>query len=156
VAQHQCTAALFRAKLNPRCSVLLCRTISQQPVCQVQSQLWRFALHTGVQRPSTNVLQLCSGQNVFPTDQCCIARQAHSRQCVTGVTSMEVSSSYRCAVAQHKCPAAVFRARCIIHCSVLLFKPGSQQAVCHCSYTYKDLLFIQVCCGPAPMHCSFV
>ncbi len=76
----------------------------------LQSHLWRFALHTGVQWPSTNALQLCSGQNAFSTVQCCSAKQAHSRQCVTAVTPMEVCFSYRCAVTQHQCTAALFRA----------------------------------------------
>ena len=28
--------------------------------------------------------------------------------------------------------------------------------MCHCTLTYRDLLFIQVCSDPAPMHCSKV
>jgi len=78
--------------------------------------LWRFALHTGVQRPSTNALQHCSGQNAGSTVQCCCAKQAHSRQCVTAVTLMEICSSYRCAVTHHKCSAALFTAKCNPHC----------------------------------------
>ncbi len=27
-------------------------------------------------------------------------------------------------------------------------------ALCHCNYTHEDLLFIQVCSDPPPMHCS--
>jgi len=57
---------------------------------------------------------------------------------------------------QHQSSAALFRAKCSFHCSVLLCKTGSQQAVCHCGYTYGDLLFIQVCNDPAPMLCSTV
>ena len=37
---------------------------------------------------------------------------------------------------------------------MLLCKPGSQQALCHCSYTCGDLLFIQVCSDATPKHCS--
>ena len=101
-------------------------------------------------------MQLCSGQNAIPTVHCCSARQAHSTQCVTAVTPMEVCSSYRCAVTQHKCSAALFRAKCNIHCPVLLCKTASRQAKCHCSPTYGDLPLIQVCSDPAPMHCSSV
>ena len=36
----------------------------------------------------------------------------------------------------------------------MLCKTGSQLAPCNCSYTYADLLFIQVCSEPAPVHCS--
>ena len=69
---------------------------------------------------------------------------------------MEVCSSYRCARTQHKWSAALFRAKCNNHCSVLPCKTGSQQAVFHCSYTYANLLFIQVCSDATPMHCSSV
>ena len=37
----------------------------------LQFHLWRFALHTGVQRCNTNALQHWSGQRSFPTVQCC-------------------------------------------------------------------------------------
>ena len=80
----------------------------------------------------------------------------HSRQFVTAVTPMDICSTYRCAMTQHKCPAAVFRARCITQYSVLLCKTGSRQAVCHCSYTYGDLLVIQVCSGLSQMPCNSV
>jgi hypothetical protein len=46
-----------------------------------------------------------------------------------------------CAVMQHQSPAALVRAHKLPHCSVLLCKTGSQQALCHCNYTYGDLLF---------------
>ena len=122
----------------------------------LQLHLWRFALHTGVQWHSTYALQQGSGQNAIPTVQCCSAKQAHSRQCVTAVTPMEICSSYRCPVAHHKCSATLFRAKRNPHCSVLLCKTGSQQAVCHCSYTYGDLLFIQVSSGTSKMLCNTV
>ena len=69
---------------------------------------------------------------------------------------MEVCSSHRCAVSQHQRTAALFRAKCRPHCSVLLCKTGSKQAVCHCSHTYGGLLLIQVYSDPAPTHCSSV
>ena len=204
VAHHKCSAARFRAKWNPHCSVLLCKRGSQQAVCQcnytygdvhfiqvcsdpapvhcntvsgkmqsplfsaalqkrltagsvsLQLHLLRFALHTGVQWHITYALQHCSGQNAIPTVQCCSAKQAHSRQCVTALTPMEICSSYRCPVAHHKCSAARFRAKWNPHCSVLLCKRGSQQAVCQCNYTYGDVHFIQVCSDPAPVHCNTV
>ena len=116
--------------------------------------LWRFALHTGLHWPSLSALQLSSRQNAVLTVQCWFTNQAHSRQCVTAVTPVEICSSYRFAVAQHQCTAALFKAKCSPHCAVLVYKPGSQQAVCHCGHTCGDLLFIQVCSGPAPVHCS--
>ena len=104
-------------------------------------------------------MQLCSGQKAIPTVQCCSAKQAHSRQFFTVVSPMKICCAYRCAVTQHQCSAALFRSKGNPHCSVLLCKTGSQQAVCHCSYTYGYLLFIQVCSDSAQMqsgnpHCS--
>ncbi len=60
----------------------------------------------------------------------------------------------KCALSQHQCTAALVLVKCSPHCSVLLCKTGSQHALCHCNYTYEDLLFIQVCSESAPMHCS--
>ena len=66
---------------------------------------------------------------------------------------MEICSSHMCAVTQHHCTASKFRAKCSPHCSVLLCKTGSQQALCHCKHTCGDLLFTHVCSDPAPLHC---
>ncbi len=71
--------------------------------------------------------------------------KGHCRQCFIAVTPMEICCTYRCAVTLHQFSAARFRAKCTPHCSVLLCKTGSHKAVCHCRYTYGDLLFIQVC-----------
>ncbi len=69
---------------------------------------------------------------------------------------MEICSSYRCALTQHQRTVALFRAKYNPHCSVLLCKTGSQQALRHCSYIYEVLLFIQVCSDQPPMHSSSV
>ena len=188
VAQHQCTAALFKAKCSPHCAVLVYKPGSQQAVCHcghtcgdllfiqvcsgpapvhcsslqgkmqsslcsaglqtrltagsvsLRSHLWRSALHTGLQWPSTSALQLSSRQNAVLTVQCWFTNQAHCRQCVTAVTPVETRSSYRFAVAQHQCTAALFKAKCSPHCAMLVYKPGSLQEVCHCVYTCGDLL----------------
>ena len=120
----------------------------------LQFHLWRFALHTGVQCCNTNALQQWSGQIALFTAQCCSATRAHSMLCVTAVTPVEICSSYRCAVLQNQCTAAVVRANCILHCSVLLCNTGSQHALCHCNYTCGDLLFLEVCSAATPKHCS--
>ena len=94
--------------------------------------------------------------NSVPTVQCCSVKQPHSRKVVTAVTPVEICSSYRCLVPHYKCTAALFRAKSNPHCPVLLCKTGSQKAVCQCSYTCGDLLFIQVSSDPAQMHCRSV
>ena len=149
------TAARFRAKCSLYCSVLLCKTGSQQAVCHC-SYTYGDLLFIQVCSDPTESTAARFRANAVSTVQCCSAKQAHSRQCVTAVTPMEICSSYRCAVTKQQSTAARFRARCSFHCSVLLCKTGSQQAVCHCSYTYGDLLFIQVYSDQATKHCSKV
>ena len=148
----QCSSAQGKMQ-SPLFSVALQNRLKAGSV-SLQSHLWSFALHTGVQGASTNAVQLCSRQNAVPTVQCCPAKQAHGRQCVTAVAPMQVCSSYRCAGSQHKCSAALLKAKCNPHCSVLPCKTGSKQAVCHCNHTYGVLLFTQVCREPAQMQCS--
>ena len=151
VMQHQCTAALVRARCKPHCSVMLCKTGSQQAVwhciytyedlllIQVCSDalqnrltagsvalhlhLWRSALHTGVQGCNTNALQHLSGQNAFPTVQCCSAKQAHSRQCGTAFTPMDTWCSYNCSGTQHQCTAALFKAKSLLFSAALQNRP---------------------------------
>jgi len=67
---------------------------------------------------------------------------------------MQICSSYRWAVSQHQCNAALLRAKRAAQCSLLPCKTGSQLALCDCVCTYADMLFIHVCSEPAPMHCS--
>ena len=104
----------------------------------VQLHHWRFALPTGVQWLTTYALQQCSGHNAVPTVQCCSAKQAHSRHCVTAITPLEVCSSNKRAVLQHQCTAALVRAKCSPHCSVLLCKTGSQN-VCGTAVTPMEI-----------------
>ena len=153
-AHMQCNCVQGKMQ-SPLFSAALQKRITAGSV-SLHLNLWRFALHTGVQWHITNALQQGSGQNAIPTVQCCSAKEAHSRQCVTALTPMEICSSYRCAVTQHTCSATLFRAKCNPHCSVLLYKRGSQQAVCHCSYTYGDVFFIQVSSGTSQMLCNTV
>ena len=62
---------------------------------------------------------------------------------VIAITPVQLCCSYRCAVTQHQCTAALVLAKCNTHCSVLLCKTGSQHALCHCNYTYAALMLIQ-------------
>ena len=84
-----------------------------------------------------------------------LCKTGSQQACVTAVTPMKICSSYRCAVASTNACSSV-QGKLHSRCSVLLCKPGSQQAVCHCSYTYGDLIFIQVSNGPPQMPCSSV
>ncbi len=154
--QGKMHSPLFSAALQIR---LTASTMS------LQLHLCRFALHTGVQCCNTVALQHWSGQNAFPTVQCCSANQAHSRHCDNAVTPMEICYSYRCAVSQLKCSATLVWAKCIPHCSVVLCKTGSQQA-CVSAIAPVEILSSYRCavsqqkCSPALVwakcipHCS--
>ena len=83
---------------------------------------------------SYRCVQLYSGQNSFPTVQCCSAKQVGCDP-----------APMHCSSVQGKMQSPLFSAA---------LQKSSQQAVCHCKYTYGDLLFVQVCRDPAPMHCS--
>ncbi len=67
---------------------------------------------------------------------------------------MEICSSYRCAVSPQKCSVALVKAKCIPHCSVMRCKTGSQQALCHYSYTNEILSSYK--CAVSPQKCTAV
>ena len=85
---------------------------------------------------------------------CLPQHDACHSHCVTAFTPVETCSSCRCAVTQHQCTATQALVKCAPYCPVLLCKTVSQQALCHCRYTYEGLLLIQVCSDPTPVHCS--
>ena len=151
--QHQSTAALVKAEQLSYCSVLLCKTGSQHDcstavtpmeicssyMCALMQHLCTAALAKAEQLSHCSVL-LCKTGSQQP--------------CATAITPTEICSSYNCAVMQHLCTAALVKAEQLSHCSVLLCKNRLTAALCHCSYTYGDLLFIHVCTDATLMHCS--
>ena len=155
--QHQCTAALFKAKCNPYCSVLLCKTGPQQALSHCIYTYGDLLLIQVCSDPAP--LHCSTAARAKCTPHCSVVlckrgpQQALSK-CI--YTYREICSSYRCAVMQHQSTAALVRARCKPHCSVMLCKTGSQQAVWHCIYTCGDLILIQVFRDPTPMHCCTV
>ncbi len=153
VTQHQCTAALVWAKCNPHCSELLCKTGSQHALCHC-NYTFEDLLPIQVCSEPANCTAALLWANAIPTVQCCSAKQAHIMHYIIATTPVKICCSYRCAVTQHQCTAALVWAKCSPHCSVLLCKTGSKHALCHCHYTYKDLMLIQVCSESAPVHCS--
>jgi len=81
-----------------------------------------------------------------------LCKTGSQHACVTAITPMAICSSYRCAVSQQKCSTGLGNMYCP------LFKAALQNrltpGLCHCNYTYGDLLFIQVCSEPTELHCS--
>ena len=154
VTQHQCTAALFKAKCNPHCSMGV------------------FA-----------VTQACCQPVLLSnTDQCkmCLSLffRARPMHCSTGqgkIASMLFSAALQTSLTACLCQCnytygdLLFLQVCNdatpMHCSTdygktasLLFSTALQNrltaCLCHCNYTYGDLLFTQMCNDATPKHCS--
>ena len=105
LTQHQCTAARFRAKCSPHCSLLLCKTGSK----------------TG-SVPLQYAYGVCSSYRCAVTQHQCTAARFRAKcsphcsllLCKTGSKTGSVPlqytygvcSSYRCALTQHQCTAA--------------------------------------------------
>jgi len=89
-----------------------------------------------------------SRQNPSPHCSVLLWKTSSQHAFVTAITPIKICSSYRCAVTQLKCTAAL----------VPLFSAALENkltaGLCHYKYTYGDLLSIQVCSDPAQMHCS--
>jgi len=110
------------ATSNHHCPVLLCKTGCQQAyvsantpmetccsyncaVTQHQCTATLFLATSNHHCPVLLCIQLCS----VPTPVHC--KQAHSLHSVTVFTPMQTCSSYKCAVRQHQCTAALLMAR---------------------------------------------
>ncbi len=121
-------------------------------------QLSEVALH--LTHPSNALLRAkCSAAQPWwwvtaPHCSVLLCKIGCQQACVPANTPMEICSSYRCAVTQHQCTAALFRSECNPHCSLLMCKSDSQQTVCHCSYTYEDMLLHTG--ASTPRYCSIV
>ena len=97
--------------------------------------------------PKTNALQHCSGQDAFPTAQCCSAEQADSR-----LVPWQI---HLCRFALH----TGLHGTKLMHSNTAkgrmhfpLLSAALQNrltaGLCQCKYTYGDSRFIQVCMGP--------
>ena len=177
--QNRLTACLCHC--NHTCEDLLLIQVCSDPTpmhCstafgKMHSTLSSAALQTGSQLAcvtATTPMKICCSCKCAVTHHQCTAALVWAKciphcqvllcktgsqlACVTATTPMKICCSCKCAVTHHQCTAALVWAKCIPHCQVLLCKTGSQHGLCHCNYTYEDLLLMQVCSDPPPMHCS--
>jgi len=74
--------------------------------------------------------------------------------CVTAITSMEICCSYKGAVTHNQCTAALGFGKMPYTLSSAAQQNSLTAGLCYCNYTFEDLLLIQMCSGPQPMHCS--
>jgi len=156
--QNQFIATLVRAKQLPCCSVLLCKTGSQQPcataICTcgdllfiqmcsdatpmhcstaqgktasllfsaaLQNRLTAALCHCNCTCGDLLFIQVCSDATPLIATlvrakqlPCCsvlLCKTGSQQPCATAIAFMEVCSSYRCAVMQHKCTATLVRAK---------------------------------------------
>ena len=154
MTHHQCTAALILAICIHHCPVLLCKTGLQHACVSAVTPMkiccsYKCAM-THHQCTAALILAICIHH--CPVLLCNTGSQ---HACVTAITPMMIC-----------CFIQVCSKPPPMHCSTgfgKLHSPLSSAALqnrlkgclCHCNYTYEDLLLIQVCNDPPPMHCSF-
>ena len=144
-AQCKISSPLFSAALQIRLTACLCH-------CKYT---YGDLLFIQLYSDNTNALQHWSGQNSFQS-----VKTGSQHACAFAITPMEICCSYRCAVMQHQCTVHCSTAQQIHLCktSSPLFSAALQirltACLCHCKYTYGDLLFIQLYSDATPMHCS--
>ena len=109
-------------------------------VCSEPAPSYSYADLLFIQVCSESAQMHCStaqGKIELPSVQCCSAKQAHSLHCVTVVTAMQTCSSYRCAVNQHRCTAALPRAKL----SSPVFSAALQKRLAACTFS----LWLHLC-----------
>ncbi len=114
VSQQKCTAALVWAKCSSHCSVLLCKTGSQQACVTAITPIEicysdRCAV-SQLKCTATLVWAKCSSHcSVL------LCKTGSQQACVTATRPMEICCSYKCAVSRLKCTAALVWAKCSSH-----------------------------------------
>ena len=88
----------------------------------------------------------------LPHSSVLLCKPASQHACATAITPMEICPSYRCALMQTQCTAAVVKTAFPLFSAALQIR--LRACLCHCNYTYGDLPFIQMCTDANPMHCS--
>ena len=162
VSHQKCTTALIKAKCIPLCSVLFCRTGSQQAcvtpitpmeICSsTKVRLTPGLCHCNhtfgdllfVQVGNDSTPMHCSygqGKMYSPLFSSALQHRLTAGLCHSNHTCC---SSQRCAVSQQKCTAALVKAKCIPLCSVVVCKTGSQQA-CDSAITPLEICYSYRC-----------
>ncbi len=143
MSQQKCSAALFRAKCSHRCSVLLCKTGSQQACVN-----------------ATRPIEICSSYRCAVSQQKCSAalvwakclchcsvllcKTGSQQACVNATTPIEICCSYRCALTRHKIQCSTGQGRMQSPLCSAALQNRLTAGLCHCIYTYGDLVFIQL------------
>ena len=81
-----------------------------------------------------------------------LCKIASQHACATAIAPLEICPSYRRALMQDQCTAAVVKTAFPLFSAAL--QTSLTAALCHCNHTYGDLPFIQVCTDARHMHCS--
>ena len=112
MTQLQCTAALVRAKCIPHCSVLLCKTGSQQACVTAHTPVESCSSNrcavTQQQRSAALVLSKC-----LPKCSVQLCKTGSQHACVLAVKPMKIWSSNRFAVTQQQCSVALVLSKCL-------------------------------------------
>ena len=112
MSQQKCTAALGKAKCIVHCSVLLCKTGSQQACVTANTPMEVCSSYRCAVSQQKCTAALCKATCI---GHCSVVlcKTGSQQACVTANTPVDICSSYRCAVSQQKRTAALVRAKCI-------------------------------------------
>ncbi len=153
VRQHQCNSALVKAKCFSHCSVLLCKTGSQQVCVTAIAPMeicssFRYAV-------SQQTIHFRTGQGKvhFPLFSAALQNRltaglCHCKNTFGDLLSMQVCSDttpMQCSTGQGKKHFPLFSSA---------LQNRLTAGLCHCNHTYGDSLSTQVCSDPTPMDCS--
>ncbi len=113
----------------------------------LQLHLWRFALHTGVQRLNTNALQHCSGPHASHVPSAAMQNWLTTCLCLCKYTYGDWLFIQICS---DPTPMLLSTAQGQMHPIMpnAALQNWLTTCLCLCKHTYGDLLFIQSCSDP--------
>ena len=153
MTQHQCYAALLRAKYIPHCTVLLCKTGSQQTSCHCNYTYEDLLLIQVCIDPTPVLRSSAKGKMHSPLSSATLqnrftARLCHCNYTYEGLLLIQVLNDptpVLCSTGSGKMHSPLSRAA--LRNRLTAGTVSVQLHVCR-------LPLIQVLCDPTPMHCS--
>ena len=133
--------------------MLLCKTGSQHACVTAITPMKICCSHkcAVIHHRCTAALVLA---NCIPHCPMLLCKTGSQHACVTAITPTEICCSHKRSVIHHKSTAALVLAIAFTTLSHAALQNRLTACLCHCNYTYEDLLLTQVCSDPPQKHCS--
>ena len=128
ITRHQCSAALFRAKCMPCCSVLLCKQAGSSFV-PLHLHLSSLTTHTNIAITKHQCSAAIFRAKCMPCVSVLLCKHAGSSVSPMHLHLSNFAIHTNIAITKHQCSAAIFRAKCMPCCSVLLCKQAGSGVV---------------------------